>query len=105
MLTRKQILSALRAAARQLGNAPTRAEFLRLTGIHPGRLFPHFPDGYRSAIRAAGLPPIVVACALILPPCSLIGPASPAKKAVCRPATNMIVRDAMPSPAWKSAAT
>src|SRR5256885_708965 len=57
MLTHKQILSALRAAARQLGHAPTRAEFLRLTGIHYGRLFPHFPDGYRSAIRAAGLPP------------------------------------------------
>src|SRR4051794_4763956 len=57
MLTRKQILSALRAAARQLGRAPTRAEFLRLTGIHYGRLIPHFPDGYRSAIRAAGLSP------------------------------------------------
>src|SRR5690349_13859962 len=57
MLTRKQILSALRAAARQLGHAPTRAEFLRLTGIHYGRLIPHFPGGYRSAIRAAGLSP------------------------------------------------
>ena len=57
MLTRKQILAALRAAARQLGRTPTRAEFLRLTGIHPGRLFPHFPSGYRSAIRAAGLSP------------------------------------------------
>ena len=57
MLTRSQILSALRAAARQLGRAPTRAEFLRLTGIHYGRLIPHFPDGYRSAIRAAGLSP------------------------------------------------
>ena len=57
MLTRSQILRALRAAARQLGRAPTRAEFLRLTGIHYGRLIPHFPDGYRSAIRAAGLSP------------------------------------------------
>lgn len=56
MLTRKQILSALRAAARQLGRAPTRAEFLRLTGIHYGRLIPHFP-GYRDAVRAAGLSP------------------------------------------------
>jgi hypothetical protein len=55
MLTRKQLLSALRSAARQLGRTPTRIEFLRLTGIHYGRLFPHFPDGYRSAIRAAGL--------------------------------------------------
>ncbi|MFL6390285.1 MAG: homing endonuclease associated repeat-containing protein [Terriglobales bacterium] len=57
MLTRKQILSALRAAARQLGRAPTRAELLHLTGIHYGRLIPHFPGGYRSAIRAAGLSP------------------------------------------------
>jgi hypothetical protein len=57
MLTRSQILRALRAAARQLGRAPTRAEFLRLTGIHYGRLIPHFPDGYRSAVRAAGLSP------------------------------------------------
>jgi len=57
MLTRSQILRALRSAARQLGHAPTRAEFLRLTGIHYGRLIPHFPGGYRSAIRAAGLSP------------------------------------------------
>jgi HNH endonuclease len=55
MLSRSQLLAALRSAARQLGRTPTRIEFLRLTGIHYGRLFPHFPDGYRSAIRAAGL--------------------------------------------------
>jgi hypothetical protein len=57
MLTRSQILRALRSAARQLGHAPTRAELLRLTGIHYGRLIPHFPGGYRSAICAAGLSP------------------------------------------------
>ena len=57
MLSRSQILRALRSSARQLGRSPTRAEFLRLTGIHPGRLFPHFPGGFRSAIRAAGLSP------------------------------------------------
>jgi hypothetical protein len=57
MLSRSQILRALRAAARQLGRAPTRAEFLRLTGIHYGRLIPNFPGGYRSAIREAGLSP------------------------------------------------
>ncbi|HEX3153564.1 MAG TPA: hypothetical protein VHV32_03015, partial [Candidatus Angelobacter sp.] len=57
MVTRSQILRAIRSAARQLGRAPTRAEFLRLTGIHYGRLVPHFPGGYRSAIRAAGLSP------------------------------------------------
>jgi hypothetical protein len=56
MLSRSQILSALRAAARQLGRAPTRAEFLRLTGIHHCKLIPHF-SGYRDAVRAAGLSP------------------------------------------------
>ena len=57
MLSRSQILTAIRSAARKLGRAPTRAEFMRLSGIHYGRLIPHFPDGYRSAIRAAGLSP------------------------------------------------
>ncbi|HET9283578.1 MAG TPA: hypothetical protein VFR24_16600 [Candidatus Angelobacter sp.] len=57
MLTRSQILTAIRSAARKLGRAPTRSEFMRLSGIHYGRLIPHFPDGYRSAIRAAGLSP------------------------------------------------
>jgi HNH endonuclease len=57
MLTRSQILRALRAAARQLGHAPTRAELLRMIGIHHCKLIPHFPGGYRSAIRAAGLSP------------------------------------------------
>jgi hypothetical protein len=57
MLTRTQILSAIRAAARKLGRAPTRAEFMGLSGIHYGRLIPHFPDGYRAAISAAGLSP------------------------------------------------
>src|SRR4051812_16452185 len=52
MLSRSQILRALRAAARQLGRAPTRAEFLRLTGIHYGRLIPHFPAiGFSLAQR------------------------------------------------------
>jgi hypothetical protein len=56
MLTRRQILSAIRSAARKLGRAPTRAEFMRLSGIHYCKLLPHFP-GYRDAIRAAGLAP------------------------------------------------
>src|SRR5690349_1650093 len=57
MLTLKQILTAIRSAARKLKRAPTRAEFMRLTGIHYGRLIPHFPGGYRDAVRAAGLSP------------------------------------------------
>ena len=56
MLTRSQLLRALRSAARELGHAPTRIEFLRLTGIHHCKLLSHFP-GYRDAVRAAGLSP------------------------------------------------
>lgn len=57
MLSRSAILSAIRSAARKLGRAPTRAEFMRLSGIHYCKLIPHFPGGYRTAIRAAGLSP------------------------------------------------
>jgi hypothetical protein len=57
MLSRAQILSAIRSSARKLKRAPTRAEFMRLTGIHYCKLIPHFPGGYRDAIRAAGLSP------------------------------------------------
>jgi HNH endonuclease len=57
MISRKQILSALRAAARKLGHTPTRAEFMRVSGIHHCKLIPHFRGGYRSAVRAAGLNP------------------------------------------------
>lgn len=56
MLSRSEILHALRSAARKLGRAPTRAEFMRLSGIHYCKLYPHF-RGYRDAIRAAGLSP------------------------------------------------
>lgn len=56
MLTKSKILSAIRSSARKLGHAPTRAEFMRLSGIHYCKLIPHFP-GYRAAIRAAGLAP------------------------------------------------
>jgi HNH endonuclease len=41
----------------KLFHAPTRAEFMRLSGIHYCKLIPHFPGGYRAAIRAAGLSP------------------------------------------------
>jgi hypothetical protein len=57
MLSRSEILRAIRSAARKLKRAPTRAELLRLTGIPYTRLIPHFPGGYRSAIGAAGLAP------------------------------------------------
>jgi hypothetical protein len=57
ILSRAQILSAIRSASRKLERAHTRAEFMRLTGIHYCKLIPHFPGGYREAIRAAGLSP------------------------------------------------
>ena len=55
-ISKQQILSAIRAAARKLGHAPTRSEFMRLSGIHYCKLIPHFA-GYRAAVRAAGLKP------------------------------------------------
>lgn len=55
-MSKDKILSALRAAARKLRRAPTRSEFLRLSGIHYCRLAPHF-GGFREALRAAGLEP------------------------------------------------
>lgn len=57
MLSRSEILRAIRSAARKLKRAPIRAELMRLTGIHYCKLIPHFPGGYRSAIQAAGLSP------------------------------------------------
>src|ERR1051326_6248623 len=57
MLSRSEILRAIRSAARKLKRAPTRAELLRLTGIPYTKLIPHFRGGYREAIRAAGLTP------------------------------------------------
>jgi len=57
VLSRSEILRAIRSAARKLKRAPTRAELMRLTGIHYCKLIPHFPGGYRSAIQAAGLSP------------------------------------------------
>ncbi len=55
-ISKQQILSAMRAAARKLGHAPTRSEFMRLSGIHYCRLMPYF-SGFRAAVRAAGLEP------------------------------------------------
>src|SRR5579859_7804002 len=57
MLSRSEILRAIRSAAKKLKRAPTRAELLRLTGIPYTKLIPHFPGGYREAIRTAGLTP------------------------------------------------
>jgi len=55
-LTREKIISALQAAARELGHAPTTTEFARLSGIHDRSARRYFPT-YLEAVRAAGLEP------------------------------------------------
>jgi hypothetical protein len=55
--TRKEeILETIRKAARELGHAPTRQEFMRATGMHYCKLIPYFA-GFRAAVREAGLAP------------------------------------------------
>ncbi|MGE5321678.1 MAG: homing endonuclease associated repeat-containing protein [Actinomycetota bacterium] len=54
MLSNEQILHAIREAAGELGRTPSKAEFLRMSKIKPGRLDTDF-RGYRGAVRAAGL--------------------------------------------------
>lgn len=54
--SKHELLTALGAAARKLGRAPTRMEFMRLTGIHYCKLARYFRS-YRRALRAAGLEP------------------------------------------------
>ncbi len=55
-MTRDAILAAIRAAAHQLGRAPTRSEFRRLSGISHFKVLAHFPS-LRDAIRHAGFEP------------------------------------------------
>jgi hypothetical protein len=54
--SKKQIVAALKAAARKLGHAPTSNEFTRLSGITINQVRERF-SGYRLAVRAAGLTP------------------------------------------------
>jgi hypothetical protein len=54
--TKEQIISALQAAARKLGQAPTSSEFTRLSGITINQVRERF-SGYRIAVCAAGLEP------------------------------------------------
>jgi len=54
--TKKQIIVALKSAARKLGHAPTSNEFARLSGITINQVRERF-SGYRIAVRAAGLTP------------------------------------------------
>jgi hypothetical protein len=51
-----EILSAIRAAARELGRAPTRSEFTRLSGISHFKVLALF-SSLRDAVRQAGFQP------------------------------------------------
>jgi hypothetical protein len=55
-ITREKIISALQAAAAELGHSPTTTEFARVTGIHD-RSARRFFRTYLEAVRAAGLEP------------------------------------------------
>jgi hypothetical protein len=57
MLTKSQILSAIRSPARKLRpRAPRDPSTCDSPAYTTARLIPHFP-GYRAAILAAGIPP------------------------------------------------
>ena len=51
---KKQIIHAIRAAARKLGRAPIQAEFVRMSGIEARAIKRHF-RWFPAAVRAAGL--------------------------------------------------
>jgi len=54
--TKQQIIAALKATARKLGHPPTSIELHLLTGISRSQVAYRF-QGYRAAVRAAGLEP------------------------------------------------
>lgn len=53
---RTEILEAIRAAAKELGEPLSRAKFLAHSGLREYRILTHFPN-WRAALRAAGLEP------------------------------------------------
>jgi len=53
---RDEVLSAIRAAAQELGRPPSRVEFIRSSGMTEYQVLKHFPS-WREAVRAAGLEP------------------------------------------------
>jgi hypothetical protein len=54
--TKQQIIAVLRSVARKLGHTPTCVELYLLTGISRSQVAWRF-QGYRAAVRAAGLEP------------------------------------------------
>src|SRR5258707_7978922 len=55
-MQRKDIVAAIRRAAKELGRTPSRGELNRITGVNYYRVQLEFPT-YQHAIRAAGLEP------------------------------------------------
>src|SRR5256885_13519201 len=56
LMTKDEILAAIRRAAAELGRAPSRGELRRITGVSHYRVLAEFPT-LREAVRAAGLEP------------------------------------------------
>jgi hypothetical protein len=56
VMTKADILAAIRRAAEELGRAPSRGELRRITGVSHYRVLAEFPT-LREAVRAAGLEP------------------------------------------------
>jgi hypothetical protein len=52
----QKILDAIRSVGRDLGHAPSKAEFKAKSGITEFRILKHFPS-WREAVRGAGLTP------------------------------------------------
>ncbi|MGO9682737.1 MAG: homing endonuclease associated repeat-containing protein, partial [Beijerinckiaceae bacterium] len=53
---KSEVVDAIREVARQLGRAPSRAEFKASAKMSEHRILKHFPS-WREAVRAAGLDP------------------------------------------------
>jgi hypothetical protein len=56
LMTKDEILAAIKRAAAELGRAPSRGELRRITGVSHYRVLAVFPT-LREAVRAAGLEP------------------------------------------------
>src|SRR5260370_42596872 len=55
-MQRKDIIAAIRRAAKELGRTPSRGELNRITGVNYYRVQLEFPT-FQHAVRAAGLEP------------------------------------------------
>jgi hypothetical protein len=51
------IIDAIRSIERETGRVPSKADFIRHSGMSEHQVLKHFPDGYSAAVKAAGLQP------------------------------------------------